>query len=118
VKNVIGPNEALILAALEGGDELSVAEVAERLGRVDVGRPIDDASIFVALQRMTERGFVSSSKRSVTSRDGRSRSVRCYVILAEGQRAVRQFQREAAGVNGLVGRRASRLLTLVKGAGR
>lgn len=91
-------NEALALTALESGDELSVADIAKRLSAVDVGRAIDDGSLYLALHRMSQRGMVSVAKRTVTSRDGKPREIGYYAITLEGKRAVSQFVREANAV--------------------
>jgi len=101
VRTSIGPNEALILSALCAGSEASVADLAARLESADIGRPVDDGSIYVALQRMTDRGYVASRKVKVVSADGRAREIGRYTITPEGETAVTQFAREAAAVRRL-----------------
>ena len=64
-------------------------------------RDIDDGSIYVALQRMAERGFVTIRKTRAPSADGRVREIGVYKITAEGARAVDVFAREAAAVTRL-----------------
>jgi DNA-binding PadR family transcriptional regulator len=96
----LGINEALILASLVAG-EATVAETSERLESYDFGRRIDDGSIYVALQRMAERGYVRMRKKRVVSADGRPRNVGVYHISSAGQDAVRQFAREAGAVRRL-----------------
>jgi DNA-binding PadR family transcriptional regulator len=88
-------NEALILTALEAGDVLSVAGVAARLEGADIGRSIDDGSIYLALHRMTQRGLVTSERRTVTSADGKQREIGFYSIGNDGRSAIAQFLREA-----------------------
>jgi DNA-binding PadR family transcriptional regulator len=98
VKNTLGINEALILAALASEGECSVAQVAQRVVR---HRDVDDGSIYVALQRMAERGFVTRRKVTVQSADRRAREVGVYKITGEGTRAVDEWSREAAAVTRL-----------------
>jgi DNA-binding PadR family transcriptional regulator len=101
MRHSLGMNEALILTALEAGDELSVADVAKRLASVDVGRSIDDGSLYLALYRMSRRGMVSTVKRTVTSADKKQREIGHYAITAAGKRAVSQFVREAKAITQL-----------------
>jgi hypothetical protein len=49
---------------------------------------------------MTPPGFVTTRKRSVVSRDGRSRHVGYYKITGAGSSAVDEFARASAGVQG------------------
>jgi DNA-binding PadR family transcriptional regulator len=97
----LGMNEALILTVLEAGDAMSVADVAGRLSSLDIGRSIDDGSIYLALHRMSQRGMVTASKRFVTSGDGKQREINFYTMCAEGQHAVTQFLREATAATKL-----------------
>ncbi len=92
-------NEALILTTLEDGHACSVAEVATRLSSLDIGRSIDDGSIYLALKRMSERGFVSVTRSTVISADNRSRMIGFYAVTSQGRHAVNQFAREASFVN-------------------
>lgn len=87
-------NEAFVLAALFG-NERTIAEIAEALEQSEIRRSVSDGSIYMALQRMLDRGFVTSKKVSVISVDGRSREVGRYAITASGQRAARAFFAEA-----------------------
>ncbi len=96
-------NEALILSALESGEALSVADVAGRLSTIDMGRSIDDGSIYLALHRMSARGMVTSSRRVVTSADGKQREIGFYSITGAGRQAVSQFLREASAATRLTG---------------
>jgi DNA-binding PadR family transcriptional regulator len=96
-------NEALILSALEAGEALSVAQVAGRLEATDMGRSIDDGSIYLALQRMGERGMVTSERRAVVSADGKQRVIGFYSITGAGRQAVQQFLREANAATRLAG---------------
>jgi len=101
VRGVLGINEALILASLIGADDATVADIGARLEGCDLGRRIDDGSIYVALQRMAERGYVRMRKTRVISADGRPREVGAYRITGEGHRAVQQFGREARALTEL-----------------
>lgn len=105
MKTTLGINEALILAALASRGECSVAQVAER---VVEDRDVDDGSLYVALQRMAERGFVTRRKVKVRSADGREREVGAYKITGQGTGALDRWQREAAAVTRL---RTARQLT-------
>ena len=98
MKTTLGINEALILAALSSRGECSVAQVAERVGK---NRDVDDGSLYVALQRMAERGFVGRRKVRVRSADGREREVGAYKITAEGTDALDRWEREAHAVTRL-----------------
>lgn len=98
MRTSLGPNEALILSALCANSEASVADLAARLEAANIGRPVDDGSIYVALQRMTDRGYVASRKVKVVSADGRTREIGRYTITAAGETAVTQFLREANAV--------------------
>jgi DNA-binding PadR family transcriptional regulator len=94
----IGANEALILTVLQSLDALSVADVALRLEKAELGRSIDDGSIYLALHRMSQRGLVSVVKRSVISADGRRREIGFYAITEAGQKAVSQFEADSRAV--------------------
>jgi DNA-binding PadR family transcriptional regulator len=94
----IGANEALILTVLQPLDALSVADVALRLEKAELGRSIDDGSIYLALYRMSQRGFVSVVKRSVISADGRRRKIGFYAIMEAGQKAVSQSEADSRAV--------------------
>ena len=95
MKTTLGINGALILAILTSKVEATVAEVAERLESI---RDIDDGSIYVALQRMSERGLVQQRKVRTRSADGRKRDIGVYTITAEGVAALDAFQRESAAL--------------------
>lgn len=101
MRGVLGMNEALILASLGVTGDATVADIAARLERYDLGRPIDDGSIYVALQRMVQRGFVRMRKVRVISGDGRPREVGAYRITGDGSKAVQQFGREAQALTTL-----------------
>jgi DNA-binding PadR family transcriptional regulator len=101
MRQALGMNEALALTALESGDALSVADVVSRLASVEIGRSIDDGSVYLALHRMSQRGMVVGSKRAVLSADGRQREISFYAITPEGRRAVAQFIQEANAVSRL-----------------
>ena len=98
VQKQLGMNEALILACLSAGDEATVAEVAQRLAGDSFGRTIDDGSIYMALTRMTSRGYVTARKIPVVSSDGRTRQIGTYMIASAGARALAQFTREAQAI--------------------
>jgi DNA-binding PadR family transcriptional regulator len=98
VQKTLGINEALILAALTGGAESSVAEVADRVVRV---RDVDDGSIYMALQRMTDRGLVTRRKERVRSADGRDRDIGKYRITGEGSRALASWEHDTQAVTRL-----------------
>jgi DNA-binding PadR family transcriptional regulator len=101
MQHALGMNEAIILSALEGREECSVAEVAQLLATVDIGRSIDDGSIYIALRRMTERGFVSVRRGKVISADNRPREIGFYAVTPQGSQAVQQFARESSAVQTL-----------------
>ena len=92
-------NEAIILSALEGQEASSVAQVARFLSALEIGRSIDDGSIYVALKRMCDRGFVSVKRSTVISADNRPREIGFYSITPQGHRAVSQFARESQVVS-------------------
>jgi DNA-binding PadR family transcriptional regulator len=98
MKTSIGTNEALILTVLQCRESLSVADVAARLGNADLGRRIDDGSIYLALHRMSQRGLVTVLKRPVVSADGRTRQIGYYTIAAAGQTAASRFVAESNAV--------------------
>ncbi len=95
MRTTLGINEALILAALAHAPELTVAGVAER---VEGDRDINDGSIYVALQRMIERGFVTMRKVRAASTDGRVREIGSYAVTGEGMRTLDDFIRQANAV--------------------
>jgi DNA-binding PadR family transcriptional regulator len=103
MKNSLGMNEALILSAMHAGKPMSVADVAAKLREEAIGRLIDDGSIYIALHRMSKRGFVSSSKHVVTSADGKQREIGYYAVCAEGRKAVAQLAHEAQIARRLAG---------------
>lgn len=92
----MGINEALVLACLAADAPSTVAEVAARLEVDDLGRRIDDGSIYMALQRMAKRNYVVLGKTSVVSADGRPRIVGAYRITQEGERALQAFMRQTS----------------------
>jgi DNA-binding PadR family transcriptional regulator len=94
-------NEALILACLSGGSESTVSSVATQLEADDRGRRVDDGSIYMALQRMGQRGFVTARKERVTSADGRPREIGVYRITGAGSQALDQFLAETESVGRL-----------------
>ncbi len=94
----IGTNEALILTVLHPLTALSVADVAFRIESENVGRTVDDGSIYLALHRMSQRGLVSVAKRSVISADGRPRDVGYYMITDAGENAVSRYVAESRAV--------------------
>lgn len=94
-------NEALILACLSGGQESTVAAVAAQLEADERGRKVDDGSIYMALQRMGQRGFVTTRKERVTSADGRPRDIGVYRITGAGSRSLDQFLAETEAVGRL-----------------
>jgi DNA-binding PadR family transcriptional regulator len=98
MKTTLGMNEALILACLSGGQESTVAAVAAQLEADERGRKIDDGSIYMALQRMGQRGFVTTRKERVTSADGRPRDIGVYRITGAGSRSIDQFLAETQSV--------------------
>lgn len=101
MQHALGMNEAIILSALEGQDACSVADVARLLTTVDIGRAIDDGSIYIALRRMTERGFVTVRRGKVISADNRPREIGYYAVTPQGSQAVHQFARESRAVQTL-----------------
>jgi DNA-binding PadR family transcriptional regulator len=98
MRTTLGINEAYILAGLETAKELTVAGVAER---VEGDRDIDDGSIYVALQRMIARGFVTMRKIRTASADGRVREIGVYAITGEGARTLDEFTAQVAGLTRL-----------------
>ena len=86
------------MTVLQSLEALSVADVALRLENAELGRSIDDGSIYLALHRMSQRGLVSVVKRSVVSADGRPREVGFYEITDAGQKAVSQFVADSTAV--------------------
>jgi DNA-binding PadR family transcriptional regulator len=94
----IGGNEALILTVLLSLEALSVADVALCLEKAELGRSIDDGSIYLALHRMSQRGLVSVVKRSVISADGRPREIGFYAITEAGQKALSRYDADSSAV--------------------
>jgi DNA-binding PadR family transcriptional regulator len=101
VKTTLGMNEALILACLSGCQDSTVAALAAQLEADDRGRKVDDGSIYMALQRMGQRGFVTMRKERVTSADGRPRDIGVYRITGAGSGALDQFLAETDSVGRL-----------------
>lgn len=98
MRHSIGTNEALILTVLQCLKPSSVADVAARLRNAELGRRIDDGSIYLALHRMSQRGLVTVKKRPVVSADGRTREIGYYTITAAGQAAASNFVAESNAV--------------------
>ncbi len=94
----LGLNEALILSALQGAADQSIADVAKRLAAAGLSRSIDDGSIYVALRRMVDRGLVTQRRNLVLSVDGRKREIGFYAISAAGKDAVHQFHHDASAI--------------------
>jgi DNA-binding PadR family transcriptional regulator len=97
VPALIGVNEALILASLTAG-EGTIAQIAERLEKGLDPHEIGDGTIYVALQRMIARGFVTRRKDILVAADGRPREVGHYRITDAGSAAMSAFERKAAAV--------------------
>ena len=97
-------NEPLILSVLVVGDAMSVAEIASRISREKLRRPVTDAAIYLALHRMSKRGLVRASKGTVRSADGKQREVSFFSILAEGRRTEAQYRHEGDIAKRLAGR--------------
>jgi len=91
----IGINEALILAALSAIENLAISDIAARLAPY---REVDDGTIYVALQRMIDRGFVTRKQSRAKSTDGRERDIAFYGITGAGSRVLAQFEAEASQV--------------------
>lgn len=101
MSDTIGLNEALILWALSGGNELRLAQIVERLNDTDDGQSIREATVYVALQRMAERGFVQTRKVRVVSRDERAREIGLYKVTDNGLSAARIYARKAQPLQSL-----------------
>jgi len=88
-------NEALILRVISlasaAGDDprgVTVSRIAELLLARTHPRTIDPGSIYIALRRMAERGYVSLTKVRTAARDGRIRDVAFYKMEPEGEAAL------------------------------
>lgn len=88
----IGPKEARVLAVLV--QPLVITEVTARLE--DEG--IDDASVYLALKRLLDRGLVTRRSVSRTAADGKVREVGEYAPEPQAMEALRAFYREMAPV--------------------
>lgn len=88
----IGAKEALVLTALHGPSTIN--EVCDRLD----GEPIDDAGIYLALKRLTDRGLLL--RRTVTRRtaDGKMRDVGEYRPTPEAAEALQEWTREVSPI--------------------
>lgn len=88
----IGVKEALVLTALHGPSTIN--EVCDRLE----GEPIDDAAIYLALKRLTDRGLLTRRTVSRRAADGKMRDVGEYRPTPEAAEALQQWEREIVPV--------------------
>jgi len=95
---VLGLNEAHILSIIADGDERSLSDIIDALECLKLDRTIREATAYMALQRMSTRGFVVIRKIRITSQDGRVREIGVYHITAGGRSAVQQFSREVSSI--------------------
>ncbi len=93
----------MILGALSSRRERSVAEIAEQIecdarlhGEVD--RDLSDGYIYVALQRMGQRGLIEMRRAAARSVDGRHRQIGFYRISGAGEAALSQYLEQASRV--------------------
>jgi DNA-binding PadR family transcriptional regulator len=104
VTNTVGLNEALILTALEGRSDMPIAEIAQAVEAA--GRFIDDGTVYMALRRMLERGFVTQERRTVISADKRPREIGFYAVTPAGKQAAAGFAADVAALGRLVAAKA------------
>jgi predicted transcriptional regulator len=88
----IGTKEALVLTVLT--EPLTITEIAARLA----GEQIDDAAVYLALKRLTDRGLLL--RRTITRRaaDGKMRDVGEYRPTAEAAAALESWIHEVEPV--------------------
>lgn len=80
----------VLLATLRlGGEAYSVSVVAEIENRTNRG-PAQSA-VFIALRRLEEKGFLSSSLRNQVGKRGRDR--RCFDLTPAGKEKLREMRR-------------------------
>lgn len=89
MKHSIGLNEATILEILGQCGESTIGDIAQR---TELVRAISEGAIYVALQRMIARGFVSIRKSKAISADGREREIGFYTISGDGMRVVDEYR--------------------------
>lgn len=93
----IGANEALVLAALVRTGTIS--EVCNRLRDDTTGKPvIDDASVYLALKRLVDRGLVSRRSVSRRAADGKIRELGEYTRNPGALEALNQYREETQRV--------------------
>ena len=91
MRSSIGNNELLVLLAIMRLDDRAYGvPIVNELERC--GRPIAVASVYAALERLEEKGFVTSVMSEPTpERGGKAR--RCFQLTGRGLREVRAMQR-------------------------
>jgi len=99
MKDTVGLNEALILTALRNRPGTSIAEIAREVEAA--GRFIDDGTIYMALRRMIDRGFVTQERRTVISADKRPREIGFYTVTPVGDAAASRFAHDVAALGRL-----------------
>ncbi|MHB8140324.1 MAG: hypothetical protein ACYDHD_03560 [Vulcanimicrobiaceae bacterium] len=84
--------EAFVLTALHGPSTIN--EVCDRLE----GEPIDDAGIYLALKRLTDRGLLVRCTVTRRAADGKMRDVGEYRPTPEAAEALQQWTREVSPI--------------------
>ncbi len=104
-RDALGEFEHRVLLALLrlGEDAYSAPIVVELEERT--GRPVKSASVYIALRRLEEKGFVASAMRSPGAEGGRDR--RHFMVTSAGRAKARQehemYMRLIDGLEGTVG---------------
>ena len=98
----IGANEALVLSALMRTGTIN--EVCERLRDGKTGKPaIDDASVYLALKRLVDRGLVSRRSVSRRAADGKIRELGEYTRNPGALEALNEYREEAMRIMRWIG---------------
>ncbi len=89
-KPKLGELEELILLAIDGiGDEAYGVPIAEKL--ISAGREVSVGALYVTLERMEQKGFITSRQGEATpERGGRAKTF--YRLAGDGQRALQQVE--------------------------
>ena len=91
----IGPNEARVLSVLVRA--MTIDQICDRLegDALDEGT-IDDASVYLCLKRLVDRGLICRRTVSRRTADGKMRNVGEYTATPEAAEALRAWYRSVA----------------------
>ncbi len=90
-KHKLGEFEELVLLAIGGLDEEAYTVSIQQLLESHTNRSISMGALYTSLERLTKKGFLSSSMSEPTTERG-GKSKRIYQVTYEGETALREVK--------------------------